>query len=101
MGLFQFRQMPFGLAGVPSSFQRLMNQIFRGLPFVTTYIDDVLVHSASEEEHVGHLKQVFQRLREAGLTLQGWKCHIAMPEVVYLGHVLSTSGMAPDQRKID
>ena len=101
MGLFQFRQMPFGLAGAPSSFQRLMNQIFRGLPFVTTYIDDVLVHSASEEEHVGHLKQVFQRLREAGLTLQGWKCHIAMPEVVYLGHVLSTSGMAPDQRKID
>ena len=75
-----------------------MNQIFRGLSFVTTYIDDVLVHSASED--VGHLKQVFQRLREAGLTLCGWKCHIAMAKVVYLGHVFSTSGMAPDHRKI-
>ena len=49
MGLFQFCRMPFGLAGAPSSFQRLMNQIFRGLPFVTTYIDDVLVHSANEK----------------------------------------------------
>ena len=100
MGLFQFCRMPFGLAGAPSSFQRLMNQIFRGLPFVTTYIDDVLVHSADGEEHVDHLKQVFQRLREAGLTLRGWKCHIAMPKVVYLGHVFSASGMAPDHRKI-
>ena len=92
--------MPFGLAGAPSSLQWLINQIFRGLSFVTTYIDDVLVHSASEEEHVGHLKQVFQRLREAGLTLRGWKCHIAMPKVVYLGHVFSTSRMAPDHRNI-
>ena len=100
MGLFQFCRMPFGLPGAPSSFQRLMNQIFMGFPFVTTYIDDVLVHSASEEEHVGHLKQVFQRLREAELTLRGWKCHIAMPKVVYLGHVFSTSGMATDHRKI-
>ena len=100
MGLFQFRHMPFGLAGAPSSFQRLMNQIFRGLPFVTTYIDDVLVHSASEEEHVGHLRQVFQCLREAGLTLRGRKCHIAMPQVRYLGHVFSATGMSPDQQKV-
>ena len=100
MGLFQFCRMPFGLAGAPSSLQQLMNQIFRGLPFVTTYIDDVLVHSADGEEHVGHLKQIFQHLREAGLTLRGLKWHIAMPKVVYLGHVFSTSGMALDHHKI-
>ena len=46
MGLFQFTRMPFGLTGAPSSFQRLMNRIFRNLPFVTTYIDDILVHSS-------------------------------------------------------
>ena len=77
-----------------------MNQIFRGLPFVTTYIDDVLIHSVSEEEHIGHLRQVFHWLREAGLTIWGRKCHIAMPEVAYLDHVFSAQGMAPDQRKI-
>ena len=92
--------MPFGLAGAPSSFQRLVNQIFRWLPFVTIYIDDVLIHSVSEEEHMGHLRQVFHCLREAGLILRSRKCHITMPEVAYLGHVFSASGMAPDQRKI-
>ena len=57
-GLFQFTRMPFGLTGAPSSFQRLMNKIFRDLPFVTTYIDDILVHSANEEQHKEHLQQV-------------------------------------------
>ncbi len=94
MGLFQFRRMPFGLAGAPGSFQRLMDKIFRGLPFGTTYIDDVLVHSVDEETHKNHLRQVFQRLQEAGLTLRGRKCHIGMTEVSYLGHVFSSAGMS-------
>ena len=51
MGLFKFTRMPFGLTGAPSSFQRSMNKIFRNLPFVITYIDDILVHSANEEQH--------------------------------------------------
>ena len=57
MGLFQFTRMPFGLSGAPSLFQRLMNIIMRGLPFVSTYIDDVLIHSESEELHKGHLQE--------------------------------------------
>ena len=79
MGLFQFCRMPFGLTGAPSTFQRMMNKIFRGLSFVTVYVDDVLVHSATAEQHRNHLRQVFQRLREAGLTLKGKKvphCHV-------------------------
>ena len=64
MGLFQFTRMPFGLTGAPSSFQRLMNNIFRDLPFVTTYIDDILVHSANEEQHKEHLQQVFQSYKK-------------------------------------
>ena len=78
MGLYQFRHMPFGLTGAPSSFQRAIDKIFRGLPFVTTYIDDVLIHSPDEEVHMQHLYQVFQCLREAGLTLRGHKCHIGL-----------------------
>jgi hypothetical protein len=66
MGLFKFCRMPFGLAGAPSTFQRMLNQIFRDLPIVTVYIDDMLVHSTTLQEHVRHLQQVFQRLREAG-----------------------------------
>ena len=101
MGLFQFTRMPFGLTGAPSTFQRMMNKILRGLPFVTVYIDDVLVHSASIEEHRQHLKVVFQHLRESGLTMKGSKCSIAVPEVHYLGHVFSADGMKPDPRKTE
>ena len=87
LGLFQFGCMPFGLTGAPGSFQRLMNKIFRGLPFVTTYIDDVLIHSINRVMHKTHLEQVFQRIKEAGLTLKGCKCRIGKDEVIYLGHV--------------
>ena len=58
IGLFQFRCMPFGLTGSLGSFQRLMSKIFRGLPFVTTYIDDVLIHSINREMHKTDLEQV-------------------------------------------
>ena len=51
LGLFQFTRMPFGLCGTPSTFQGLMDVVMRGLPFVTTYIDDVLIHSVHEELH--------------------------------------------------
>ena len=64
------------------------------------YVDDVLVHSTTAEQHRDHLRQVFQRLHEAGLTLKGKKCHIAMSEVHYLGHVFSGAGMTPNVQKI-
>ena len=92
--------MPFGLTGAPSSFQRLMDEVMRGLPFVSTYIDDVLIYSPDHATHRMHLQQVFQRLSEAGLTLRGRKCHIGMSSVSYLGHVFSGEGMLPDQQKI-
>ena len=100
MGLFQFSCMPFGLTGAPSTFQRLMNQIFHGFSYVTTYIDDILVHSANKMEHLLHLKEVFDRLHQANLSLRGRKCHIVMSQVPYLDHVFSGTGMSPDQQKI-
>ena len=100
MGLFQFKRMPFGLCGASSTFQRLMNTVMRGLPYVTTYQDDVLIHSPSEETHKKHLHETLQRLRQAGLTLRGSKCQIGVAQVVYLGHVFSAEGMTPDNSKV-
>ena len=97
MGLFQFTKMPFGLTGTLSSFQRLMNKIFLDITFVTIYTDNILVHSANEEQHK---YQVFQKLEESGLTLQGKKCHFGMTQVSYLGHLFSASGMMPDSQKV-
>ena len=100
MGLYQFKRMPFGLTGAPSSFQRLMDKLMRDLPYVTTYIDDILVHSVDEKTHAKHLTEVFKRLADAGLTLRGKKCHIGMATVAYLGHIFSGVGMAPDPKKV-
>ena len=67
---------------------------------MTTYIDDVLIHSANEEEHKHHLSAIFSRLKTAGLTLRGRKCQIGMPQVTYLGHVFCAAGVTPDETKV-
>ncbi len=100
MFFFQFHRMPFGLFGAPASFQRLMEKVCRWLPFTTTYLDDVPIHSASMQEHAEHLRLIFELLASAGLTLQGGKCHICMARVNYLGHVFSAAGMEPDPQKV-
>ena len=100
MGLFQFCRMPCGLSGAPTSFQRLMHKVCRGLPFVTTYLDHVLVYSATMQEHQKHLELLSQHLSSAGLTLQVGKCHIGLSKVLYLGHRFSADGMGPDSQKV-
>ena len=59
MGLYQFCCMSFGLTGAPGSFQRLMDSVTRGLPFVMTYLDDLLIYSPTPQVHQQHLCQVF------------------------------------------
>ena len=98
--LFQFRQMPFGLSGATESFQRLMNKVFQGLNFVKVYVDDVFICSGTKDDHIKHLTAVFQRLKDAGLSLRGNKCHIGLSQVRYLGHTFSSKGMMPDDRKV-
>ena len=100
-GLFEFRVMPFGLTNAPAVFQRLMQQLLmplnpkNGVEFVNVYIDDVIVFSATLEEHLEHLKLVITRLVEAGLKLQPAKCHFAQAEVEYLGHLVTPKGLKP------
>ena len=100
LGLYQFCKMPFGLSGAPASFQHLMDTILRDLSFVTTYLDELLIHSSSTEEHHRHLTTVFERLQSAGLTLRSGKCNIGVCQIRYLGHVFSGKGMEPDSTKI-
>ena len=64
------------------------------------YLDDILVYSRTFEEHLCHLRQVFDRLRHANLKLKPSKCKFACPQVKYLGHVVSPEGIAPDDDKI-
>ena len=101
-GLFEFNVMAFGLCNAPSCFQRLMECVLRGLNWkiALIYLDDVLVYSRTFEDHLQHLRLVFQRFREANLKLKPKKCHFGQRKVKYLGHVISREGIQPDPEKI-
>ena len=70
----------------------------KGLDFVSVYIDDVLVFSWTLEEHMEHLRLMMERLCEANLKLKPSKCCLARKEVDYLGHVITPTGLKPNQK---
>uniref|UniRef100_A0A669CLV2 Gypsy retrotransposon integrase-like protein 1 n=1 Tax=Oreochromis niloticus TaxID=8128 RepID=A0A669CLV2_ORENI len=94
-GLFEFLRMPFGLKGAAQTFQRLMDSVLRGLPFVFVYLDDILVASCSASQHESHLRQVFQRLAAHGLIINPSKCQFGLPVLDFLGHRISAEGVVP------
>ena len=65
------------------------------------YLDDILIASQTFEEHLKKLREVFDRLRKAGLRLKPKKCLLLREEVLYLGHVVSAAGIKPDPAKIE
>lgn len=101
-GLFEFQRMPYGLCNAPGTFQRLMERIFGDQRFhsLLLYLDDVVVFSSTFKQHLERLESVFSRLREHGLKLKLKKCHFFQPEVKFLGHVVSASGVSTDPDKI-
>jgi len=94
-GLFEYLRMPFGLRNAGQTFQRLMDEVLAGLPFVFIYMDDVLVASRNHAEHYQHLQEVLARLQEHGLVLNGEKCVLGASQVEYLGHIVSAAGISP------
>ena len=100
-GLFQFRVMPFGLHGVPATFQRLMDKVLQGLEdYAAAYINDLVIHSTTWEEHLTQIQTVFQRLWLAGLTAKPQKCQLGMSRCVYLGHVVGSGLVQPERSKV-
>jgi len=100
-GLYEFRVMPYGLCNAPATFQRLMQRTLAGLgSFCSVYVDDIIVFSSTVEEHLDHLTQVFGRLRKIGLKLHPQKCSFTRPEVLYLGHIISSAGISPNPEKV-
>ena len=89
-GKYEFLMVPFGLAQAPAYFQLLMNKVLNGLKFAMTYLDDIIIFSENESQHLEHLEIVFSRLREAGLKMKRSQCDFFKSEIHYLGHLIST-----------
>lgn len=94
-GLFEFRVMTFGLCNAAQSFQRFMNTVTRGLDFVFGYIDDLLIASKDFDEHSTHLRLLFERLSEYGLSINLAKCVFGQNSVRYLGYQIDEFGTRP------
>ena len=99
-GLFEFVRMPFGLCNAAQTFQRFMDEVFRGLDFYYVYMNDLLIASKSLEDHLVHLRLVFERLRKCSLTLNVAKSSFCQTQLTFLGHKITAEGILPLPEKV-
>lgn len=97
----QYTVMAFGMKNAPATFQRLMQLVLGDVPQCNVYLDDVVIHTATWEEHVAILRSVFQRLADASLTLNLAKCEFAKATVMYLGKQVGFGRVRPVEAKVE
>uniref|UniRef100_A0A0G4HUU9 Reverse transcriptase domain-containing protein n=1 Tax=Chromera velia CCMP2878 TaxID=1169474 RepID=A0A0G4HUU9_9ALVE len=95
--------MLFGISTAPSIFQRAMDVMLAGLTgsFVNVYLDDILVASFLFEEHLTHIRKTLDRLRTSGYKLSFAKCSWAQISLLYLSHIVDTTGIRPNPKKVE
>ena len=102
MGKWQFKRTPFGLSQAPAYFQLLIDQVLMGCgDFAMGYLDDIIVFSRSEEEHLQHLEEIFRHLRHFGLKMKREKSSFFKKHIQYLGHLVSEQGFEPLPEKLE
>ena len=101
-GHYEFTVLSMGLANAPSQFQRLMDLVLAGLLWecCLAYLDDIIIFSKTFEQHLERLQAVFNRMTHANLLLKASKCQLFRESVQFLGHVISSHGIAADPLKI-
>jgi len=99
-GLYEYVVLPFGLTNAPAQFSRMMARIFADSHHCATiYMDDIVVRARDFDQALQHLDHVLKKLINAGLKIRPDKCHLVQREVQFLGHVVSSEGIKPDQDK--
>jgi hypothetical protein len=101
-GTFAFTVMPFGLANAPRTFIKLLDTILAQLDYDTclAYVDDLILWSATEEEHLLKIEKLFKVLEHENLKLQPKKCSFMFNELTILGVLINAEGVSPDPQKL-
>ncbi|XP_028161637.1 uncharacterized protein K02A2.6-like [Ostrinia furnacalis] len=100
-GLFKYTRLVYGLANAPAIFQRAMETLLSGIDGVSCWLDDVCCTGPDRKTHMSRLKEVLERLHEAGLRLQKEKCAFFQDSVTYLGYVIDKSGLKTCPSKVE
>lgn len=96
----QYTVMPFGLRNAPATFQRLMNTVLCGVRGCEVYLDDIVAYSSTWSEHMKTLREIFERLGAASLTLNLTKCEFGKAVVTYLGKKVGQGQVCPVMAKV-
>src|SRR5438067_9897345 len=102
-GLYEFLVMPFRLCNAPVTFQRLMHEVLGNLIYskAPVYLDDIIIHSKTFEQHLKDIEEVFGKLREAKLMSKESKCEFCAAEIKFLGHIIGRDGRKVDPDKVE
>ena len=90
-----------GLCNASQSFQKMMNNLLKDIPNTFCYADNILIYFNTFDEHVSHLRAVFERLKAHNLVLNRDKCVFAQQEITFLGHLISAAGIALLPSKVE
>ena len=99
-GLYQYKVMAFGMKNSPATFQRLINSVMSGIDGCDAYIDDAIIYSDTLEEHLSTIRQFYDRLSDAKLTINLSKSEFACATVTFLGHVVGQGQIKPVDSKV-
>lgn len=102
-GLFHFKRMPYGLHNGPATWQRFVDKVLGPElePYCFVYLDDVIIATPDFDTHLKTLREVLERLTNAGLTLNKEKCQLCLPELRYLGYIVNRQGLSVDPEKVN
>lgn len=100
---YEFLVMPFGLSNAPSTFQNLVNDVFRKYlrKIILVFFDEIWIYNSSWELHLQHLEQVLSTLQQNSLYVKICKCAFGVHQVEYLGHIISDKGVYMETSKIE
>jgi hypothetical protein len=101
-GHWEYLVMPFGLSNAPATFQAYVDKALTGLVDIicVVYLDDILIFSKDEREHIDHVCQVLNRLRQHRLYAKLSKCHFSVRQAEFLGYIISASGVSMESSRI-